>query len=830
MKTKKEMTEETPIQSRKRSNFFLWYYNEGIQDLLEIYKNVIFFGWRYFSVKELFLTLFSPWHRDVEIRDWRGWNPIRWAKVFLENFFSCLMGAIVRLIVIMFGIAFSLVVFVCGIVIVLFWIFVPYFFLALIFSLLSGHANLLVAEGLFLWTIFVIACYFHDAENSLSNTAGKELAKQRGFERICNRLGFTRKNFPVEILENEEMLKDFLKSRNISQAEYARIIAWEARRQKLKKDAARFWSWEQLKKIIPIGRQWRFGYTVNLDRYGSDLSDFDSSEYAKAVLVGRNNEREILKLILTRPDQNCALLVGDAGIGKKTLIHCLAQEIRTGQADGSFADVRIVLFDLGRFISDAINHRQDIENQLRVIFYEAAYAGNVILVIENLEHYLGGEGNLLHPDISAVLVDAVSDPSLRLIATSTPAEYHQLIEKKQQIVKYFEVIEVSQPTDEETIQIMLGRLEKYEQKRVLFTYEALRAIVKDSSRDNWSVPLPERALDLMMDVLTYWEKKSEEWFLTEKTIDEYLTLKTGVKRGEIDSSERKKLLKLEETFHRQVIGQEEAVSQVAEALRRTRSGVGDLQKPVGSFLFLGPTGVGKTETAKALAKIYFGDEKKMIRLDMSEFQTPNSIDRLLGSSQLNQQGRLVTQIKDNPHSLLLLDEIEKAYPEILDIFLQILDEGFVTDAFGEKINFRNCLIVATSNAGAVLIKKMVENQAPADQIKAAIVDWTVENNIFKVEFLNRFDGVIFFRPLSQSELVSVVQLKLRNFARRLDKEKNIQIGFRNDVVRKIIQRGYNPIFGARSLNRYIEDTVENLVAEKIISGEAVSGEKIIIEL
>ncbi len=814
----------------RRPIFFLWYYNEGLHQLLEICKNFLVFVFFYFSIGQLLLTLFSPWHRDVQIAGWRGFHPVKFLELLLENFFSRLIGAVVRLVVIAIGLASFVVFSSLAIAVVALWIGTPFLLLGFLALSLQGRMVGTFMAWLIAWLAITLIAYLKNIEISPVEMSVSQLVKSPIFVRICGRLGILRKNFPIEILENQQLLEDFLKTLRLSQAEYNQILLWEIERAQRKKEQAKFWTWEQLRKITPIGRQWRYGYTVHLDRYSQDLSAFDQSEYAKVELIGRSNEAEILKLILVRPDQNCALLVGNAGIGKKTLLHCLAREIRTGQAERSFRDARIVLLDLSQAISDAISRGQEVENQIRIIFLEAAFAGNVILVIEHLEHYLKGESNALHFDVSGILADFLSKPSFRLIATGATNEYHQLIEKQEQLVKYLETIEMSEPTESETMEIMLAQLEKYERKSVLVTYGGLREMVTSSSRHNWNVPLPERALDLMMDVWMFWNKKSQADFVTEKTVAEYLSLKTGVAQGEIDTSERKKLLSLESVLHRQVIGQKEAVTQVAEALRRARSGVSDQQKPVGSFLFLGPTGVGKTETAKALAKVYFGDEKHVIRLDMSEFQTPSSIDRLLGSSQLGQEGRLVSQIKDNPYSLLLLDEIEKAYPDILDIFLQILDEGFVTDAFGEKINFRNCLIIATSNAGAVLIKKMVENQAPAEEIKKAVVDWAVENNIFKVEFMNRFDGVIFFRPLNQKELLDVVWLKLRNFATRLDKEKNIQIDFEENLAEEIIKRGYDPIFGARSLNRYIEDTVENLVAKKIIAGEAQNGEKITIGL
>lgn len=811
----------------KKINFFTWYYEEGLSEFLEIWKNFLKFIWTFFSISDLFRTVVSPWKRDAQTGNWRGWHPVKFTQLLIENLFSRAVGFLVRTVTIAVGLFLFFVLLVSGLLLLLLWLIFPAVFVFLFWRLFNGSASSVGFFGAGIsYLIAVKLAHSLDTKISYENMNKDVLRKKRIFERICNRLGISRRIFPKSVWKSEESLKIFLKSENLTLQDFEKILDWEINLANEHNSRNYFWRWENLKKISPIGSQWKYAYTVGLDNYSIDLSVFDPTEYRNKKLNGREDEVELLNLILQRPDQNCALVVGGSGVGKSTLVHSFAEKIRANKVDPFFKNKRIVVLDVSRVISNAINKGRDAESALRELFSEVSYAGNIILVIEHLEQYLGKNGSVFHPDIESVMGEFLAHPNFQIVATSSIKEYHQLIEKHDQILKYFEVIEMQEPSFDETLDILYDTLKPYESRNVLFTHESLKSIIKESGRYNWSSPLPERAIDLAMDVFTYWEKKSQAPFISEQTVSEFISLKTGIPHGEIKSGERKRLMNLEKNLHQQIIGQEEAVKQIAEALRRTRSGISNFNKPVGSFLFLGPTGVGKTETAKALAKTYFGDEEKMIRFDMSEFQTPSSIDRLIGSSQLNQQGRLTTQIKDNPYSLILLDEIEKAYPEILDIFLQILDEGYVTDAFGEKINFRNSMIIATSNAGAALIKKEVEKNVDPESIKKDIIDYAVSNNIFRVEFLNRFDGVIFFRPLLGNELVSVVRLMLKKLAKRLLDEKNIEVEFSSEIVKRIIEGGYNPIFGARSLNRYIEDTVEDTLAKKIISGEVKKGEKI----
>jgi len=294
--------------------------------------------------------------------------------------------------------------------------------------------------------------------------------------------------------------------------------------------------------------------------------------------------------------------------------------------------------------------------------------------------------------------------------------------------------------------------------------------------------------------------------------------------GEMQDEESEKMINLEQHLHERVIGQDFAIRQIAETMRRARVGMAQKNKPLGSFLFLGPTGVGKTESCKALAEAYFGDENRMIRLDMSEYQMQNSIDRLIGSQSSGEEGYLVGKVKESPFALLLLDEIEKAHPDILNLFLQVLDEGFLTDAFGKKISFRNLIIIATSNAGAEIIRNGIQADLDPKEISKQVIDYTIRQNIFRPELLNRFEGVVFFHPLSSQEAYEVAKLQLNRYAKRLKDQENIEVTFGSGVVERIVNDAFDPVFGARAIDRYIQDKIGDSVVKRIISGELKRGE------
>ncbi|MCD6402415.1 ATP-dependent Clp protease ATP-binding subunit, partial [bacterium] len=340
-----------------------------------------------------------------------------------------------------------------------------------------------------------------------------------------------------------------------------------------------------------------------------------------------------------------------------------------------------------------------------------------------------------------------------------------------------------------------------------------------------AIPFPEKALDLLDEITTYAFQKRKRIVLPED-VAKVVSEKVEIPVGEIEAKEREVLLNLENLIHQRIINQAEAVKEVATALRRARAQVKTRKGPMGSFLFLGPTGVGKTETSKALSEIYFGSEEKMIRLDMSEFQAIEDIPRLIGSEK--EGGLLTTQIRENPFSLILLDEIEKAHPNILNLFLQVLDEGHITDGMGRKVDFKNSIIIATSNAGYKVILEAIKEKIEWNQVKQKLLDYLFQEGIFRPEFINRFDAFVIFKPLSHQDLLDICQLMLQKLEKNL-REKDIEFIITEPLKEKIVELSYKPEFGAREMQRVIQDKIENVLAEALLSGKLRRGSRLEID-
>lgn len=362
--------------------------------------------------------------------------------------------------------------------------------------------------------------------------------------------------------------------------------------------------------------------------------------------------------------------------------------------------------------------------------------------------------------------------------------------------------------------------------KLFVSYPALREIISLSKRFMSSLTFPKKAIDLLDETMIYAKKVAKENVVLPKHVAKVIKDKTQVPVGEMDVKEKAILLNLENLIHERIINQEQAVKEVASALRRARAEVQVRSAPMGNFLFLGPTGVGKTETSKALAAIYFGSESKMIRLDMSEFQDTKDIPRLIGSP--GEEGYLTTKVRENPFSIILLDEVEKAHPNILNLFLQVLDEGFLTDGLGRKVDFKSSIIIATSNAGYQIILQVLAEKTDWSAVKKKLLDYVFEKAIFRPEFINRFDAVVVFSPLSKEHLLKIAELMLQKLKKNME-QKGIKFLITSPLKEKIVELSYDITFGAREMKRVIQDRVEDILAQALLSGALKRGNTVEID-
>lgn len=624
--------------------------------------------------------------------------------------------------------------------------------------------------------------------------------------------------------KHDLIFKRILIDNNLKVQDIENLTWWLEDLEEKIRENKKFWEWKNLIKRGSLAKQWAAGFTPTLDQFSIDLSE-RMRKMGFYEIIGHKKEIAATERILSRREINNVLIVGESGSGRKSIVHAIAKKSALGESLPEVNYKRVVQLDLAGLLAQ-ISTGEEVEAILDNIFKEVMYAGNVILVIDEFHNFIGGRSRPGATDISGVLAPYLPYSDFQIIAITTFEGFHKNIEQNSSILSLFEKVEVVEISESETLMLLEDMALRLELKYKRFvSYLALRDIIAYCSKYLPAIPFPEKAMDLLDEAMVYLKQTKDRLLLPEH-IARIVTEKTHIPVGEMEKEERQILLNLENLIHERIINQEEAVKEISTALRRARAEVTIRKGPMGTFLFLGPTGVGKTETSKALAEIYFGSEERMIRLDMSEFQNVNDIPRLLGAP--GEEGLLTTEVRKRPFSLILLDEIEKAHPNILNLFLQVLDEGHLTDGFGRKVDFKNSIIIATSNAGYQVILKALKEKTEWSKVKEALLDYLFEEGIFRPEFINRFDAMVVFTPLSKENLLAIADLMLKKLKKNL-KEKEIEFLITDSLKEKVAELGYNPTFGARQMRRVIQDKIENVLAAALLSGEIKRGSRVEID-
>lgn len=653
----------------------------------------------------------------------------------------------------------------------------------------------------------------------------------------------------------------------------------------------------QYREEIQRGRNEEATLTPTLDQYSRDLTAMARAGRLDPV-IGREKETERVIQILCRRGKNNPCLIGEPGVGKTAIVEGIAQSLVNGNVPDIVADKRLVSLDMSGLVAKS-KYRGEFEDRIKKVINEVETAGNVLLFIDELHTIIGAGGAEGALDASNILKPALARGDVQVIGATTIEEYRKYIEKDAALERRFQPVQVEEPTEEESIEILKGLRKLYEKHHhVQITDEGVEASVRLSARYVNDRFLPDKAIDLMDEAAAkarlgmmhgsdemmqlnreiHQTELDMEHALQEGDIEKARTLKetrenlqasreklekknrrvsknkvpvvgeneiadvvagwTKIPVSRLTESEASRLQKLEETLHKRVIGQEEAVSAVSKAVRRGRVGLKDPKRPIGSFLFLGPTGVGKTEVSKALAEAVFGNEDSMIRVDMSEYMEKHSVSKMIGSPPgyvgHEDGGQLSEKVRRNPFSVILFDEIEKAHPDVFNILLQVLDDGHITDSQGRKVDFKNTIIIMTNNAGAQSIiepKKLgfgakEDEKQDHERMKASVMEEV--KRIFKPEFLNRIDETIVFRALNKDDMKKIIGIMVRDLQKRCKEQLQIDLVVREAAKESIVEKAYDRKYGARPLRRKLQDEVEDRLADALIRGEIHTGDRVIV--
>lgn len=524
--------------------------------------------------------------------------------------------------------------------------------------------------------------------------------------------------------------------------------------------------------------------------------------------------------ILGKQGRENVLIIGEAGIGKTTLVEGLANEIIRGTEYSSLRFKRLIALDIASLTAGS---SASVKKRIVIIIEEIKIAGNVIIFIDEIHNLVASESQ----DVSVVftaLEPHLDAGEFQFIATTTPTGFKKYIEPSSAFVRTFHTINLPPASPADSLEVVKWRAFELEKSNyVTLTFLALKSSVELAQRYIQKRVLPDSAIDLL-EVAVNKAKGTDKKKITTREIQEAVTDLTKIPVRTADSKKEKELLlNLEKELHKRVVGQDEALQEVSDALRRARTGLTEAGRLIASFLFVGPTGVGKTETAKSLSAVYFGSEKAMVRLDMSEYQTPDSINRLIGPPPgregYEEGGQLTEAVRRRPFTVILLDEIEKANKRILDVFLQLLDDARLTDGSGRTIDFSNTLVIATSNVGTRILVE--EYEEDFSKLKPKVT--TAINKHFRPEFLNRFTDIIVFHPLTKEQIEEITKLNLNSLTKKLEK-KEIKVSINDELVKKIAKQGFSKQWGARELRRVIQEEIEEKVAKKILEGKIKPGE------
>ena len=637
--------------------------------------------------------------------------------------------------------------------------------------------------------------------------------------------------------------------------------------------------------------------TPVLDQYSRDLTDLASAGELDPI-IGRNTEIERILQILSRRTKNNPCLIGEPGVGKTAIAEGLAQRIVQGAVPPAIQNKRVVTLDMAGMVAGS-KYRGEFEERIKKVIQEVVNSHNVLLFIDELHTIIGAGGAEGAMDASNILKPSLSRGEIQLIGATTIEEYRKYIEKDPALERRFQPVMVEEPGEEDTLEILKGIRPYYEQHHgVKISDEALESAVRLSKRYVNDRFLPDKAIDLMDEAasrkqlrgyqafgqmeklqqkLEQMQQEKEEWIVrgdferaselqseqqqyekelqkeqkkqekkrfgkkmtvTEEDVADVVAVWTKIPVSRLTEKESARLLKLEDTLHKRVVGQDEAVTAVAKAIKRGRVGLKDPKRPIGSFLFLGPTGVGKTELSKVLAETVFGNENAMIRVDMSEYMEKHSVSRLVGSPPgyvgYEEGGQLSEKVRRNPYAVLLFDEIEKAHPDVFNILLQVLDDGHITDSQGRQVDFKNTILIMTSNAGAQSIiapKKLGfasldDEKHNYEYMKGSVMEEV--RRMFKPEFLNRIDETIVFHALNRENIAKIAEILLGQFAKRCKEQMDITLKVSPAARELIAKAGYDEKYGARPLKRAIQTKVEDALAQEILEGKVKAGDKVLL--